>query len=175
MSAFDGYIIHAAIITGRIGQEGYLETDEIKKLHDIGVIIDSHGVSHSALAVFQGKTLLDTHPGGEYRDMPYGKENTLTIEEVKYQLAESKQLLEGIIKNKVSNFVLPFGLYNKETIAIASYSTNYEKIYTCHEAYDTGQYLAPRLLITQENINNVENIIRDLTDTYTPLFVSSKS
>ncbi len=52
---------------------------------------------------------------------------------------------------------------------IASTSSQYEKLYTCDAGYDTGQFLSPRLLVTQDNIDHIEEVILSLGDSYVSL------
>lgn len=154
--------IHIAVITEQIGSKGKLNHTDLSWLDSEGFSIDSHGVSHAALATFSDGVLQNTPKGGEYRNMPYGKTNPLSEQEVLYQLKVSSKKLESTLLTQPVNFVLPYGLYNRSTIMIAASSTHYQRIFTCDAAFDGGQYLAPRLLITQENINSFESIVHGL-------------
>lgn len=161
--------IHAAIITEKLNSDNYLTLDDVKWINNAGFSIYSHGVSHAALAIFNEKKLQNTTVGTRYRNMPYGKGNLLESEEVKYQLIESSKFLQSITGHQPNSFVLPYGLYNEQTVFIASTSSSYHRLYTCDKAYDVGQFLAPRLVVTQDNINAIEDEILCLTNEYTPL------
>lgn len=154
--------IHTAIITEQIGSKGKLNQVDLSWLDSKEFSIDSHGVSHAALAIFADDVLQSTPKGGEYRNMPYGKTTSLSEQEVLYQLKVSARKLESTLFTQPVNFVLPYGLYNNSTIMIAASLTHYKRIFTCDVAFDDDQYLAPRLLITQENINSFESIIHSL-------------
>lgn len=158
--------IRCAIIVDEIDLPNRLTTQQIRTLSREGYGIDSHGTSHAALASFDEGRLLATALGGIYRNRPYGQEGCLTKQEVLFQLHESQQSLEDILGENVTDFVLPYGLYNSQTLEIIASKTTYKKILTCHAGIDTGRILAPRLLITQENINDIKNIINDLNEDY---------
>lgn len=161
--------VHGAIITDHIGLDNKLSAEDLKWLVKQGFSIDSHGVSHAALAIFQDQDLQTTKPGGIYHNKPYGKLSSLSEEEVKYQLIESGKKLKEVTGIYPSSFVLPYGLYNDIVASIATRFSSYTRLYTCHDAFDNGLFLAPRLLITQENINEAEDEILRLTDSYIPL------
>jgi hypothetical protein len=161
--------IHAAIITERLGFEGYMSPEDIEWIYNAGFSVYSHGVSHAALAIFSHKTLLNTPPSGTYQNRTYGKDGLLVEAEVRYQLVESSNSIEALIGTKPRSFVLPFGLYNEQTVFIAAAFSSYAKLYTCDKAFDTGQFLSPRLLVTQENMDYIEDEIINLTNEYIPL------
>jgi hypothetical protein len=158
--------IRCAVISDQVGDKNKLTESEIQDLSAEGYGIDSHGTSHAALAVFKDKKLLPTSTGGEYTNSAYGQDEQLSENQVLFQAIESKISLEKLLHTPINNFVLPYGLYNEQTIQIITSKTNYRKILTCHPGIDTGQVLAPRLLITQENINDVESILKTLSDRY---------
>lgn len=167
--------IHAAVITERLGLDGYMSPEDIKWIYNAGFSVYAHGVSHSALAIFNQKALLSTPSLGIYRNRPYGKDAVLGEAEVRYQLIESSNYLESLLGAKPSSFVLPYGLYNEQTVFIAATFSSYAKLYTCDKAYDAGQFLSPRLLVTQDNIDNIENEVMNLTDEHMPLPKQSRS
>ena len=63
--------IHSAIITEQVGTEGRLNNADLIWLGSRGYSIDSHGVSHAALAIFKKEVLLETDMGRQYENMPY--------------------------------------------------------------------------------------------------------
>ncbi len=157
----DNENIHLAIITDDIGKPNKLTKEEIVLLSEKGFAIDSHGVSHAALAIFKDDVLQSSPEGGVYRNMPYGKQSILSTQEMNYQLTESSKHLASITGSPIVSFVLPYGLYNHEVIHQAV-QNGYYRIYTCDAALDDGQFLASRLLVTQENIERFEVIVRSL-------------
>lgn len=165
----DRKFIHAAVITERLNSDNHLTSEDVCWLHDAGFSIDSHSVSHAALAIFKEEKLQNTPTDKTYRNMPYGKSELLGSEEVRYQLIESINYLQVILGKRPDAFVLPYGLYNEQTVFIASTSTSYNRLYTCDKAYDIGQFLSPRFLVTQDNIKTIADEIMNLTDEYTPL------
>lgn len=151
--------VHTAVITERLGFDGYMTPEDVKWIYNAGFSVYSHGVSHSALAIFDQNNLQETPFLKIYRNRPYGKTELLGGGEVKYQLVESSRYIESLIGTKPSSFVLPYGLYNEQTVFIASAYSSYDKLYTCDRAFDTGQFLSPRLLVTQDNVGNIEDEI----------------
>lgn len=146
--------IHLAIITGQIGTAGKLNNNDLKEINRQGFSIESHSVSHASLALYLDGVLIDTPKNGLYRNMPYGKKYVLSEQEVLYQLKKSAEDLINSLNLEQISFVLPYGLYNQTTVDIATKNTSYKRLYTCDVAFDKGQYLAPRLIVTQENISN---------------------
>lgn len=154
--------VHTAIITELIGVEGRLSESAILALFKSGFSIDSHGVSHAALAVFKNEALRATPHKGEYRNSPYGKTRLLSENEALYQLIESSAHLEAITGLPARLFVLPYGLYNYSTVLNVAAFTHYSKVYSCDTYFDKGKYLAPRIVITQDNVNIIETTIRNI-------------
>ena len=154
--------VHLAIITDDIGKSNKLTESDITLLSQKEHSIDSHGVSHAALAVFNDELLQISPSNGVYKNMPYGKSNVLSDKEIAYQLIESSKRLASITGSLPTAFVLPYGLYNQEVVYQAVQS-GYYRIYTCDAALDTGQFLAPRLLVTQENIEKFTELVLNLS------------
>ncbi|PIU24252.1 hypothetical protein COT12_01995 [Candidatus Berkelbacteria bacterium CG08_land_8_20_14_0_20_39_8] len=77
------------IISGFVGKEGFLNTDQIKKMSEMGMEIGSHSVDHPNLA-------------------------TASPEKLSQELSNSKSLLEQIIGKKIIGFCYPSGDYNPE-------------------------------------------------------------
>ena len=123
---------------------------KIRWLQVNGVNIVPHGVSHSALCIYSGDKLLGTRYGGIYQNTPYGKGGSLTENEVLSQLLESKKALEAIGIKHIEEFVLPYGLYNREILEINRKMSIYKHLSTCDEYLDSGELLRPRFLITND-------------------------
>ncbi len=153
--------IHIAIITDLTNEPGRLTDDDIISLAQEGYTIDSHGTSHAALAVFSNDVLQESPRGGKYQNSNRGKSRAITTEEIKYQLLESYEALTNITNISPNAFVLPYGLYNQQVVYLAA-NTAYRRIYTCDSAFDSGQFLAPRLIITQETVDQLDTEIRQL-------------
>ncbi|MDB5179900.1 MAG: hypothetical protein JWN12_532 [Candidatus Saccharibacteria bacterium] len=160
-----------AIITDLIGAEGRLSRDDIIKLYEQGYKPVPHGVSHASLAAFDDNdTLQPTHAGGTYQNVFIGKTKSLSDQEVLFQLVESRKALLSFLPNLIINeFVLPYGIYNQSTSAVAK-QAHYKKILTCDTGLDDGQFLAPRHLITQENISSLEADITNALTHFSLLF-----
>jgi len=149
--------------TAFIDKDGYMSKNTLSSLNKTKIKIVPHGVSHSALCIYKNNHLLDTESGGLYINQPYGKNRSLTEKEVEYQLIESKKQLELIGIKDIEEFVLPYGLYNEQTIKINKKQSKYKYISTCDEFLDSGELLKPRLLITNtKSILELNNQIKQL-------------
>lgn len=166
--------IRCAIIVDQLDAPDKLTTEQVKGLGAAGHGIDSHGMSHASLASFRDGALLTTPKGGVYQNQPYGQNKVLAEEEILFQVRESQAVLGDILGRTITNFVLPYGLYNTQALEIIISKTRYTRILTCHTALDQGQILAPRLLITQENINQIKDILDKLSKNFTLLTEPSK-
>lgn len=155
--------VRCAVIVNCLERSEKLTNSDLKDLAAKGYGIDSHGMSHVALAVYREGIIQQTPPGGIYTNAPRGQDSLLSSEQVFFQLQESKDCLEEILEKDIDDFVLPYGLYNQQVIQIIISQTNYKRIFTCHSAVDIGQILAPRLLITQENLKQINNILTNIS------------
>ena len=72
----------------------HMSADQIKELHREGWEIASHGEGHHVLT-------------------------TLDLPEIKNELLRSKEILEGLIDDRVDSFCFPFGVYNSELVKAA--------------------------------------------------------
>lgn len=82
------------IVTDFLDTEGYITTENLKEMASDGLVtIGSHGVTHKNL-------------------------NSLSYEEQKNELAESKRIIEGIIGKSINAFAFSHGQYNKDTLKL---------------------------------------------------------
>lgn len=81
--------IHPTIFIAKslVGKEGYLSESEIKELDKHGWIFQSHTVSHTSL-------------------------NNFTLEELDYELMESKHYLENLLGKEIKEICAPQGKYS---------------------------------------------------------------
>jgi peptidoglycan/xylan/chitin deacetylase (PgdA/CDA1 family) len=113
-----------AIITGVIGQKGYINWDQVRALVAGGGYVSSHTVYHCSLAskdkagyprVWLSTPVDDTdklcsgHLSGEQ----------LTSGQVRAELRQSKKIIEEQIGQPVYSIVYPFGGYNDTVVKIA--------------------------------------------------------
>lgn len=82
------------IATGLIEKERYMNWEQIKKMHDDGMSIQSHAINHQALELLNDK-------------------------KVYAELSGSKDKIEKELKNQVSSISFPHGSYNRKTINFA--------------------------------------------------------
>lgn len=154
-----GIEICISLISQNIGIDGYLDQMEIKTLYNYnGVSMASHGVSHAALGKYENGEILPTLPNGQYRNMRRGHAERLAVEEVRYQLKESKSQLA---KNKIQTeiFVYPYGIFNDEITNLIQKEKIYSRAYTCEEGLETEKTLPlaiPRILV--DNTQSVDEV-----------------
>jgi len=97
------FLAYFFIIAKRVGQKGYLGWDELRELHQLGMVIGSHGFSHEILT-----SLLDTQ-----------------IEE---ELHASKKYLERNLEIEIDTLSIPRGFCNDNVIQKA-YDVGYKRIF----------------------------------------------
>jgi len=117
------------ITTGFVGKKGYMNWDQIKEIakkHNIG----SHGTTHNSLL-------------------------TLSKEDVKKELLESKKEIEKKIGKKVTKFAFPYGFSNYEIGEIAI-KAGYKELYTGTPGAKTKSII-PRVVIVENT--QLQNII----------------
>lgn len=98
--------IHPTIFIAKslVGQEGYLTEEEIKELESHGWNFQSHTVSHTSL-------------------------NNFTMEQLDYELEESKRYLEKVLGKPVKAICAPQGKYSNWTCEKA-YRAGYDVFYS---------------------------------------------
>lgn len=148
-----------AIPTGWIGKRGFLRSTDVLEIANKGIKIVSHGVTHSALAIFRGNGTASTPCGGKYQPGNGGKKNILSENQVKYELIESKKFLESLSINP-DEFVLPYGLYNNDTIKINSCTRAYKYLCTCDIGLDNGNTMRPRVIVFSGQ--TIHDILHDI-------------
>jgi peptidoglycan/xylan/chitin deacetylase (PgdA/CDA1 family) len=79
------------VLTGRIGAEGYLDAEDIRRLHLAGMGIGSHGVDH--------------------RDW-----RTLSASELDRELTLSRGVLSEVVGSEISEAACPFGSYDRRVL-----------------------------------------------------------
>ena len=115
-----GLKAHFFILVGKIGQNGYMNWQQIKELRSAGMTIGSHGMSHRILTVLKEK-------------------------ELNYELGESKTILEKELGSEIKELSIPRGFCNKNVIAKAK-KVGYQKIYTSNPD-DKNGFLIGRIAV----------------------------
>ncbi|MEM1312671.1 MAG: polysaccharide deacetylase family protein [Patescibacteria group bacterium] len=107
------------IVTGYSG----IGWDALREMSQAGMEIVSHTVSHCALASGTKFEDPEQNPvGGDYIACSdrYGNPGKfMPTEEVKFELQESKKLLETELGKRIKYLTYPYGSYNTQTIEIA--------------------------------------------------------
>ncbi len=93
-----------------------IEWSHIKEMSDNGMEIVSHTMSHCPLATYNSLDRAKNPEGGIYQacsNKSYGaKEKMMPIEEVKFELVESKKILEEKLGKPVKFLIYPYGSFN---------------------------------------------------------------
>jgi peptidoglycan/xylan/chitin deacetylase (PgdA/CDA1 family) len=134
-----------AVPIDSIGKRDCNSYDDLFSLYRHGVEIVPHGYSHTALAFPSATGLQSTPKNGDYQNSAAGK-HILPANQVLFQLLESKHALWQF---QPREFVLPYGLYNCDTIKINGRFRIYRYLTTCEPKLDCGQRIRPRFLVTE--------------------------
>lgn len=92
------------VLAGKIGQIGYLSNSNLETLVSNGMRIGSHGMHHRKLAL-------------------------LNQQDLDYEIAASKSILEDSIGLPITDFAIPFGNYNRRVLNTLKMK-GYKYIYT---------------------------------------------
>ncbi len=129
------------IIAGRVGKNGYMDWKQIRQLHDAGMVVGSHGLSHQILT-----NLIDTQ-----------------IEE---ELRASKRTIELNINIPVDTFSTPRGFCNDALIKKA-YTLGYKTIFISDRPTDLQSSCLSRIAVKDHW--SLERFDRALKGVMTPL------
>ncbi|PWE32895.1 polysaccharide deacetylase [Maritimibacter sp. 55A14] len=117
--------LHASffVLSGRIGVPGFLDATQIRALRDAGMTIGSHGVSHRAWSELDGEELWE-------------------------ELSESREVLEEICGQPVTEAGIPFGKYTARVLRQLRHA-GYTAAYTSDTgSMDREAFLRPRTSLT---------------------------
>lgn len=112
---------------GMTDQEGYLNWEQVKKLHDAGWDIQPHGMTHPHLP-------------------------QLSEEQQAYEILEARKQIEEKLGTKADVFCYPYGEYNKTTLKILK-EHGFRYAFTIDQGFATNQqspFLLKRLFINGE-------------------------
>jgi len=116
-----GFTAYFFIIVGRVGKHGYMDWKQIRQMHDAGMIIGSHGLSHQILT-----DLMDTQ-----------------IEE---ELDASKRTIELNIDIPVDSISVPRGFCNDALICRA-YAAGYTTVFISDRPADLHSDCLSRIAV----------------------------
>jgi len=111
-----------------VEKSGGMSWQELRNLLDAGMEIGSHTVNHDALT-------------------------SLSTDKVKYELSESKKILEDNLKIEISSFAYPGGSYNSDiekAVADAGYKTAVSTRRNAYQKISGDLFLLPRIHIDDE-------------------------
>jgi peptidoglycan/xylan/chitin deacetylase (PgdA/CDA1 family) len=111
------------IITSVIGTGEYMDWNNLKQLLESGMSISSHTVSHCTLAVKNLKDrtqfLASKEDDSQKPCKGFVVEEKLTTGQIRYELLESKKILESKLGVKIPHLIYPLGNYNSQVMKIA--------------------------------------------------------
>jgi hypothetical protein len=130
-----------------IGETDHLSWSDIEEMRSWGVQIAGHGYQHVRLAAYRAGVALQTPADGAYRAAPtVNDEVQLSANEVLFQLVETRDALHGLA---CSEFVLPYGAYNRDVVNINERHQLFKVLSTADYGWDLGGAIRPRLLVTR--------------------------
>nr|WP_082728400.1 polysaccharide deacetylase family protein [Rhizobium altiplani] len=112
------------VLTGRLDKTGSLDPDAVRRLLEMGMRIGTHGIDH--------------------RDW-----SGLSERELEWELGRSKRQLEEICGHSVLSASIPFGRYNRSTLAKLR-ACGYQTVYSS----DGGDATTGRFLQARTSIRN---------------------
>jgi hypothetical protein len=151
-----------AMPTAAVGLPGFLTVSALDVLAAEGWTISPHGFHHVRLASYdEDGSVLGTPFGG-----PYGER---TSETHSRPLCENEVLFEfvaageNLARYRPREFVLPYGAYNNDVVAINDRHGLFETLATADPGWDRGQHLRPRLLLHEGLIDRpLADLVIDL-------------
>lgn len=120
-----GYVATFYIVTGFVGQPGYMGWNEIRALRDAGMEIGAHSVTHPDLT-------------------------SLGLDELRAQVAQSGATIAAEIGAPVVSFCYPGGRFNDTVAAVAGESGYTSATTTIADGPQDNPYTLPRLRISGE-------------------------
>jgi len=152
----------AAVPVTSLGGDGRGTRADVEQARSTGVRIVPHGYSHVRLASYDSRgNLLPTPLDGPYAaNRDSGRQ--LSENEVLFQLVESREAFD---QEGPTELVLPYGCYNRTTLALNERLGLYDVLTTSDFEIDLGQQLRPRLLVTAvDTADDVEmRILKEVT------------
>jgi peptidoglycan/xylan/chitin deacetylase (PgdA/CDA1 family) len=110
------------VLAGRLGQDGYLDADDLRRLSGAGMTIGSHGLDH--------------------RDW-----RSLGEEELRGELVQSRRTLGEVLDEDVEEAACPFGSYDRRVLR-ALRAAGYRRVYNSDGGCGRlGAWLMPRTTV----------------------------
>ncbi|MEW6169953.1 MAG: polysaccharide deacetylase family protein [Candidatus Omnitrophota bacterium] len=123
------------ILTSKVREEGYMNWEQIKELHNAGMTIGSHGMTHRLLT-------------------------ELSENELYYELSQSKKILEDNLSQPVENFSIPRGFCNKR-IEEAAKKIGYKAIFTSN-IKDNNGFRIGRIPVKRDwDLNHFKSVLNN--------------
>jgi peptidoglycan/xylan/chitin deacetylase (PgdA/CDA1 family) len=118
-----GFVATFFVVSGFVGQPGYMGWQEIRALRDAGMEIGAHSISHPDLT-------------------------TLGLDELRHQVAQSGATIAAELGSPVVSFCYPGGRFNDTVAAVARESGFTSATTTLPDGPQENPYTLPRLRIS---------------------------
>jgi hypothetical protein len=154
----------AAVPVTSLDKDGRGTRADLEQARSTGVRVVPHGYSHVRLASYDSWGNLQPTPlGGPYADSRAAGRR-LSENEVLFQLIESREAFD---QDGPAELVLPYGCYNRTTLALNERLGLYDVLATSDFEIDLGQQTRPRLLVAAvDTADDVERrILKEVTAT----------
>ncbi|MGI8713974.1 MAG: polysaccharide deacetylase family protein [Solirubrobacteraceae bacterium] len=113
------------VLAGELGTAGRLTAADVKRLHEAGMSIGSHGLHH--------------------RDW-----RAISDDELKRELTVSRGTLASILGREVAEASCPFGSYDRRVLRVLR-SSGYQRVYTSDGASSSAdRWLSSRTTVTRD-------------------------
>ena len=130
-----GMTAHFYVVSGLIGQRGFLSETEVRALHAAGMIIGNHGKLHRS---WRG----------------------LTERDLEEELVEARDRLEHIISDKIRFAACPNGSYDRRVLKRLR-ACGYERVYTSDKGWTRGDswLQARNSVLASDDLADVRRIL----------------
>lgn len=126
------------IVPSFVGSKNYVSTSQLKEMHESGMKIESHSLTH-----------------------PYMY--ALPAQEMLHEIIESKKWIQDVLKDETNHFSVPYGMYGKdlvEHLKKAGYKSMVTENYGYYKYNDVAFHVLPRFTIKAHfDLKTFRNII----------------
>ncbi len=118
-----GFVATFYVVSGFVGHAGYMGWEEVRLLHEAGMEIGAHSVSHPDLT-------------------------GLSHEQARYQIATSREQLAGVLGTSITSFCYPGGKFDATVAGLVQQAGYTSATTTMHSYYQYDYYQLPRVRVS---------------------------
>jgi peptidoglycan/xylan/chitin deacetylase (PgdA/CDA1 family) len=152
------------IITSVVGtNSSYVNWDQLQEMSKSGMSISSHTINHCPLAIRKNGDFLDSPVDNkDYKSCKgFSVNERLTTGQIKFEVSESKKILEQKLGIKVRHLIYPLGFWNNQVVIIAR-DSGYDFATTVAPARDEklnldSPYNLPRYRVNGQKDNRLKD------------------